>query len=82
MSRTRVDGGIGQVDTLMHGATEIGVPAVGAAGPGQFGGEGGEKIVKGPGNDRVVVHAHVQVDETDCVSDPFFIQSLIGGLIG
>lgn len=53
-----------------HGAVEeLGVGAVGAVpgmaavSPGQFEGEGGEEVVKGPGDDDVVVEADVDGDE-------------------
>lgn len=48
------------------------VPLVVAAGPGQHGvdgGDGGHQVVHRPADDRVVVHAHVDVDHADCVAD-------------
>lgn len=54
------------------GCAERRVPLVVAAGPGQHrvdGGDGGHQVVHRPADDRVVVHAHVDVDHADCVAD-------------
>lgn len=47
-----------------------GVPAVVALGPRQLALERGDQVVERPADDRVVVHAHVDVDQADRVSNP------------
>lgn len=42
------------------------VPRVVAVDPGQLGGEGGEEVEQGPGDDNVVVEAHVEGNEDHC----------------
>lgn len=42
------------------------VPRVVAVDPRQLAGEGGEEVEHGPGDDDVVVEAHVEGNEDDC----------------
>ena len=46
----------------------VGVPGVAARSPRKVRGERGEEVVNGPADDGVVVHAHVQVDDADCIA--------------
>lgn len=56
-----------------------GVPGVGAAGPGQLVGEGGDEVVERPGHDGVVVGGDVEGDDADGVADPWEGSWGVGG---
>lgn len=55
------------IDGLGVGAVEA-VPGVATVQPRQFAGHGGEQVVEWPGDDDVVVEAHVKGDDNHCVA--------------
>ncbi|GIY89178.1 hypothetical protein CEXT_244231 [Caerostris extrusa] len=63
-------GVVGGIETSLGQREAVGsVPGVVAPCPRQLICEGSEQIVEGPRYDGIVVHAHVQVNETDGISN-------------
>lgn len=55
---------------VLHTGAVLRVPLVPARDPGELRLEGLDEIVDRPTDHRVVVHPHIHVNYTDCVSDP------------
>ena len=75
-------GGVGGPDGALVGevvGAVVGVPGVGAAGPGQLIGEGGDEVVQGPGHDGVVVRGDVERNDADGVANAWERQRRTGG---
>lgn len=67
-------GGTADECAVVDGADQratVGVPRVVARRPRQFGRERGNKIIDSPADDCVIVHAHVEVDDANCVSHSY-----------
>lgn len=61
-------GGVGVVPGLVDPFAGRGVPLVPTGCPGQFVAKRGDQIIERPSDYRVVVHAHVDVDQADGVA--------------
>jgi hypothetical protein len=52
------------------------VPRIAATCPWKFRAEGGEKVVDGPSDDGVIVHAHINVYQADSITHSCIKQSV------